>query len=265
MNNDIVSIANKMIESFGNDPFPFIKHLEYFQNNGMIDKYSIAQKWSDITGRSFFDTVIRGSITVQGANYGLNSCPYMSQMNAANMMQGLKHPCDTGIVNADGSINRKKLMEFVKDAFDWSPEHNTFILSQSLMNRFILRNINRDSDKWGINYNLSRMILLPSYPQIAQAEWDEFFNIYTDIKMNAESYVTLKRFLMFYYKPEELYAEILTHKQINFINSFVYVLLVYNARKSRIPNQVGIAIIFINSQSSLLGIPFVQPPSSSPM
>ena len=208
---NITSLFFEIITSFGTiEQFPFIQHLEFFQNDdNLIDKYSISNKWSEISGRNYFDTLIKGSITVTGTNYALKTCPYQYDFNAQTMMSGLKHPCDSGIVSRSGAINEKELLQLVESKFTYSYKNCTFVLTQSSMNENVQKCINRDSDSWGVNYDVLQGIILPSYPIIAQAEWDEFFNIFSDAQeANGELAVTLRRFLMFYYKPTELYASL---------------------------------------------------------
>lgn len=204
---DVVSKTKNIIASFNTSPnaTPFIDHVKFFENNNdLIDIYSISKKWTEISGRFAFDTLIRGSITIQGANYADSKCPYKKLWNSQDIMKALKHPCDTNIVNNDGSINIDNLLSLIEKRFKFSNTLQDYILTQSSMNENIKESIERDNKHTGYNYDLWNLIFLPTYSQVAQAEWDEFFNIFSDYSENGELAVTLDTFLQFYFYPRLL-------------------------------------------------------------
>lgn len=199
-----------ILESFGPvDDKPFLKHLEYFSGKDGITMSSIGDKWSDLSKEHWLKTYTKGWITVKGANYSMGNCPHMCTFDSNTMMCALKHPCDTGIVNKDGSIDRKALKKFIKDSFLYDEKSNSFLLTESKMKSNLGDYVERDSElSTYISWNM------PSYKTVASAEWNDFFLNYTDVyyyddNKEDERAVTLKTFLQFYYVPEVLYKRVL--------------------------------------------------------
>ena len=211
MDLSITKEINDIINSFGKiDDKPFLKHLDYFKDgNGDINVSSIGEQWSALSGEYKIKTYLKGLITVKGANYNMNSCPYMSNFDSDTMMNALKHPCDTGIVNKDGSINMVLLKNFIEHHFVYDYKSNKYILTKKCMKKYLVNCVERDANlPYKINWNM------PSFQTVAQAEWNDFFLNYTDMMVcyddgTCDQSVTLKTFLQFYLVPNVLYNRVL--------------------------------------------------------
>jgi len=211
MDLDITKEINDIIDSFGQiDSKPFLKHLDYFKdNNDDINVSSIGEQWSALSGEYRMKTYLKGLITVKGANYSMNSCPYMSNFDSDTMMNALKHPCDTGIVNKDGSINMVLLKNFIVQHFTYDSETQKYVLIKQCMEEYLIECVDRDINlPYKINWNM------PSFQTVASAEWNDFFLNYTDVIVSDDSSishqaVTLKTFLQFYLVPNVLYNRVL--------------------------------------------------------
>ena len=202
------------------DPCPFLKHVEYFKKDGEITACSIGERWSELSKENGLKTYIKGDITVRGANYNNKECPYKGMFSLTGcpykyiwetdkMMESLKHPCDTGVVNEDGSINIDTLVTFIKTNFKFSDEHKTFVLPKSTMDACLPEFTKRDSDQTtSLSWNL------PDFSTVARFEWDDFYLNYTDLIVtnddgSKQQAVSLDTFLQFYFRPDELYSRTL--------------------------------------------------------
>lgn len=204
---------NELIAQYNTIECPFVGHVDYFKgNDGKITSSSIATKWSELSNEWYLKTYIKGEITMRGANYGAKTCPYKYKFNPDDMMSALKHPCDTGIVNKNGSINIDILKQFIKDNFIFHEENNGFILMKSTMDKYVEKCCLRDKDM-----NLKLGWNVPSCDTVARAEWYDFFLNYTDTLVNCKSHeeqaVTIDTFLKFYFQPKELYNKVLGNKK----------------------------------------------------
>lgn len=187
---------------------PFLKHLDYFKSDGEITKCSIRDKWSALSGENRLKTYIKADITIRGANkfnpdYQNGSCPWKSRFESADMMEILKHPCDTGIVNIDGSINIEILTNFVNEYFE-PLNTDTWILRESVMNEYLRICLERDH-----NLTLKPFYTLPSFETLAKFEWYDFFLNFNDGQIDGTNIVNLETFLQFYFEPDVLYQRIL--------------------------------------------------------
>jgi hypothetical protein len=196
-----------------NDKYPFIKHLNYFRgDDGNITVSSIGEKWSQLSGEYRIKTYAKGHITVKGANYNANLCPYQNSFDSNTMMSALKHNCDSGIVNKDGSINIEILISLIKENFIYHGKSESFILLKSTMNSCLKDFHERDKH---LNNKISWD--LPSFATVATAEWDDFYLNYCDLIVDKDNYddkereqaVTLDTFLQFYFDPKGLYDRVL--------------------------------------------------------
>ncbi len=211
MDLDITTEINNIIESFGQiDDKPFLKHLDYFKDdNDDINITSIGEQWSALSGEYRIKTYLKGLITIKGANYSINSCPYRSNFDSDTMMNALKHPCDTGIVNKDGSINMILLKNFIEHYFVYDFITKQYILTKKCMEKYLVNCVERDINlPYKINWNM------PSFQTVARAEWNDFFLNYTDMMFyfndgTSDQSVTLKTFLQFYFVPNVLYNRVL--------------------------------------------------------
>jgi len=193
------------------DEKPFLRHLDYFKGeNGLISACSISEQQSKLSGESTIKTAIIGKITVSGANnnnpdYVNGTCPWKKKFQSDDMLHNLKHPCDTNIVNRDGSINIDILKDFVKLNFEFDKNIDRFVMKKSTMIDYLSVCKNRDAD-------LEQKITwyLPSFEMLAHGEWSSFFDVYADRKIDGEIAVTLNTFLQFYFEPDVLNQKVLT-------------------------------------------------------
>ena len=198
---------DETIKSFITDnPTPFLSHLDYFKKDGEITACSIGDRWSELSGESGVKTYIKGKITIIGANnnddnYINGTCPYKHSYQSEDMMHVLKHPCDTGIVNNDGSINIETLKKVIMLNFEYDKDINSFSMRESKMNEFLQVCKERDE---GVVSNLP--FYMPPFKTVAKFEWYDFYYNFCDRILNDENAVTLNTFLQFYFKPNVLYG-----------------------------------------------------------
>jgi hypothetical protein len=196
---------------------PFLKHVAYFEdNNGDITRRSIGTNWKNLSKESYAFTFLKGSITISGANAVNESnilkssdkstkcCPFIESFKTEQIMPLLKHTNDTGIVNKDGSINRKVLEDFCVKYFEYSETLKTYILPESSMKKYLAECLERDkllvqSFRW----------YLPSTSVVANAEWNDFYLNFSNCTKDKERAVTLDVFCDFYYAGDKLYANVL--------------------------------------------------------
>lgn len=205
-------IVNKLLEPYlyiGG--FPFLKHLDYFKKDNIITACSIGDRWSELSGENGLKTYVKGQVTIRGANhnnpeYQDGSCPWKHIWGSQDMMCVLKHPCDTGIVNKDGSINIEILKDFIKRNFEWDQDINTFIMRESTIIEYLKICKQRDID---LNLNIKPSMFGPSFATVAVFEWDDFYYNYCDRIINKERAVTVGTLLQFYFEADVLYQRTL--------------------------------------------------------
>jgi hypothetical protein len=186
-------------------PLPFLKHIEYFKGRDGISRESIAKNWSKLTGENqCVVTNLKGSLTIRAANQSsvAQGCPWRSTFKTSEeMMPCLKHACDTGFVNADGSVKTAEIKQFMIENFQSYADQNIWYLKQSTMMTYLVACAQRDSDlpKYGAFY-------VP-WSTVAKAEWEVFFSAFSDFKIDDEPAVRAETFLKFYLQPDVLYAE----------------------------------------------------------
>jgi hypothetical protein len=195
-----------------NNPYPFLEHLDYFKTNGQITTSSIGDHWAELSGESCIITYIKGKITTSGANYANSSyqdgsCPWKKSFQSDEMMSFLKHPCDTGVVNQDGSINLDVLKLVIKACFEWNDSFRGFIMRKSTMKAYVEGCVIRDQDKPAKNH-----WTMPAYETVARNEWLDFFRNFADDEIDDNPIVTLDTFLSFYFQPLVLYNRVLANK-----------------------------------------------------
>lgn len=187
------------------DPFPFLKHVHYFNKPDEITDCSIGERWSELSGESSAITFIKGKITITGANYSNEEyrdgeCPYRRSFNTSDIMKALKHPCDTGIVNGDASLNIDIMKQVIMTNFEYDAEISMFIMKEDTMNEFLKVCKQRDAD---VPQHLP--FYMPSYGTVAYNEWKDFYYNYCDRIVNKKRAVTLHTFLQFYFQGDVLY------------------------------------------------------------
>jgi len=191
--------------------YPFLEHVaEFMGSDGKIDEASIAERWTALTNQNAWLSSIKAKITINGANQVLKhrlkgdakSCPFMARfLSAAHIMPNLKHPCDTGVVNADGSIDANKLKKLMVECFIWDNEKKVWFMPKSSMLKFIAYRGKEDRDV----KPLVEGLLMPSWSTVAQNEWIDAFNVYCDgwtaVKgcNKLEPTISAKRLLQFYF------------------------------------------------------------------
>ena len=196
--------------------FPFNDHVGYFANKetGLIDVPSISCQWSALRGEHWMKTTVKGKITVVAANEALQKktpkCPYHEKFTDKEMMPLLKHPSDTGIVKVDGSINHQCLFFVMKKCAIEDHQNKDWVIPEFKINEYLFECAQRDADA-----EQPGGFFMPSWQTVASAEWNDFFNNFTDRshpvegKKNGRA-VTLETFLQFYYQPKILWDRVLS-------------------------------------------------------
>jgi len=189
---------------------PFLAHIEYFTDHNGITSKSISKQWSHLTGENTIKTRLKGHLTIKAANQSLSAmdakCPYREAFKTSEeLMPCLKHPCDTGIVNSDGSINRESLETMMRATFEFNGDLRQWVLRKSVMDTYLKCCGERD------RYHQGKAPYKISWTTVAQAEWDDFFKTFSDCKVLGESSVTAVTFLRFYFKGDELYSDTISH------------------------------------------------------
>jgi hypothetical protein len=190
-------------------PRSFLKHIEYFKGKNGINRQSIAKNWSKLTGENeCVVTNLKGTLTIRAANQSsvMQGCPWKDTFQTSEeMMPCLKHACDTGFVNADGSIKTNELHQFIIENFNQYVGGPIWYLKQSEMMTYLIACAERDREmpKYGAFY-------VP-WSIVAKAEWEVFFKTFSDLKVDNEPCVTAQTFLNFYLQPDQLYTETLAN------------------------------------------------------
>lgn len=212
MDNAKEIINNYLINNKIDDIKPFLKHLDYFKDdNNLITKCSITDKWSKLSGEYRIKTLVKAHITIDTSNKmnpEYKKCPYnyKYEFESSEMMKILKHPFDTGIVNDDGSINKTNLEEFINKNF--IEKDDEYILLESKMKECLNEFLERDK-----NVEVPVFYTLPSFQTVAKFEWLDFFSIFSNFDVINDRAVTINRFLDFYFNPTKLYNEKLDDKK----------------------------------------------------
>ncbi len=187
-------------------PQPFLKHIDYFRDENGISRQSIAKNWSALTGENqCVVTNLKGSLTIRAANQSVaaQGCPWRSTFKTSEeMMPCLKHACDTGFVNADGSIKTAEMKQFMIENFQpYTLDNGIWYLTQSKMILYLKACAERDREmpQYGAFY-------VP-WSTVAKAEWEVFFSTFSDLLIDEEKAVRAETFLKFYLQPDQLYAE----------------------------------------------------------
>lgn len=213
---------------------PFLKHIKYFEDNDTktINQHSITDQWARLSRESRIKTGVKAKITISQTNASatdmakIKGCPYSYKNNFTTdeIMNYLKHPCDTDFVNSDGSIRVKNLTKFMYKYFELDEHGDTYFLRKSVMESYLRECAVRDKD---IRRRLR--CYLPSFENIAYAEWNEFYLSFTDKYIKGEQAVSVKIFLQFYLDPDALYSQKLLGnlpckkpKKKNRINKLIY-------------------------------------------
>jgi hypothetical protein len=198
---------------------PFLEHIHYFKNEqGLINRTSIATNWCKLSKESYMKTWIKGLITINGANYVHQQkspgCPWKyDYASSAELMPDLKHSRDSGIVNADGSINMEQLENVMLASFKYDPEKKCFYVTKSTITQLLVEWCKRDEDQ-----EAKVKFSMPSWEVVAKAEWDDFFLNYVDdwkyndILCNYEPTVTADTFLQFYFQGKKLYDRVFANE-----------------------------------------------------
>ncbi len=198
-----------------NSPNSFLSHIDYFKGtDGKISASSISKKWTQLTGENSMMTYAKGMAVIQSANSSkeANGCPYRFEFKSSHeIMPCLKHSRDTGIVNKDGSININVLEYVLMTYFEYSAEsqkESKLILSQTKMHDYLEECNNRDK------HLPATGILFVPYKTVSKGEWDSFFVIFGDIKINGDLYITAETFMLFYFDSATLYEKKLKSQSV---------------------------------------------------
>lgn len=189
----------------------FLQHVDYFKEQGKITTTSIANKWSALSGESEWVTTPRGVAVITGANYSdeRKGCPFKFEYNAKELMLCLKHPKDTGIVNADGSINLDIMENMMTEYFKFDADKKRYVMTKESMFDFLKKCDERDKDyKYGAFY--------VTWESVAKNEWDSFFDNFTDFvdEQTNEPTIYAETFLLFYFNSDQLYKTKLDYNKL---------------------------------------------------
>lgn len=182
------------------------------ERTGDITSGTISEHWTAQTGEHWMATKGKGWITVKGTNLSAKhqdpKCPYREALgDSAEVVRLLKHPCDTGCVNADGSINMTNLYLMLENVFEHDQKTDTYFMRLSRMREYLAKCALRDS---GLPAKIHWS--MPSYVAIADGEWKDMFRGYSDGQRDGEDIVSLPRLLKFYFNPKELNDHALAEK-----------------------------------------------------
>lgn len=201
--------VNELLARYNKGGKPFLVHLQEFKGEEGITACSIGQKWTALSGENSIATYGKGRITIAGANesnpeYKSGGCPWKKKYEEEEMMNLLKHACDTGIVNQDGSINIDSLKDLIRLRFSFH-EGVGFCIKKSVMDAHLDACAERDE-------NLAKKMAwyLPGYKFLAQSEWDTAYDIFTDIIVDDERALTIETFFQFYFEPRLLFERTLS-------------------------------------------------------
>jgi hypothetical protein len=217
---------NALIEDYvkNSGQYPFLQHIDYFRNqDGKINKKSIATNWAALSKESYFKTLIKAQITIYGSNYinqqnqpksmtsSLTStCPWKYEYDSsAELMPCLKHTRDSGIVNSDGSIDVEKLKSLMIKIFEYDEKNDYFFATKNSIIEQIQLWYSRDK-----HLEAKASYLMPSWETVTRAEWDDFFLNYVDCwKYDSSTNdfipaITADSFLQFYFSGKTLYKRV---------------------------------------------------------
>ena len=204
-----------IINKYGNiEQTPFLEHLEIFANKDLVSKESITQGLNALSGHSLQNN-IKAGIVMDGANASLEmKCPhkkykYQENITIHNSMSALTHSRDSGVIQSDGSINEDKLLRLLKNC-KYNHMFDTYVLWEKDLLAFMKIRAHEDKNlpssfpfQWSFTF-----LNLVSFETVANGEWADMYNVYTDIKTKkGKRGITLRTLLLFYYKPKILNLE----------------------------------------------------------
>jgi hypothetical protein len=197
-------LIDEYIKKYSTSTNPFLEHIEYFKGTDGISACSISKKLSELTQENRLATIIKGKLTMRAANQSVEAkgCPYRSTFETSkDLMPCLKHPCDSGIINKDGSINIPKLKEIAGTYFDYNMVSDKWFLTKSSIFEYLNVCAARDKElpQYGACY-------IP-WRTVANKEWTDFFFNFHDYEVEQDLAVTLDTFLQFYFNPLTLYKK----------------------------------------------------------
>lgn len=216
---NLINLIHQYVKNSGEKPF--LEHIDYFQNSdGKIDRTSIATNWANLSKETYLKTLVKAEITISGANYVKqkkhSGCPWQYEFgSSAEIMPHLKHSRDSDVVNYDGSINVKKLEQFMLASFEYDNERKCFFVRKSKISELLQKWKERDAH---LEHKVK--FLMPAWETVAKAEWDDFYLNFTDHwefnnKVHKfEPTVTADTFLQFYFQGKKLYDRVLVTKEL---------------------------------------------------
>jgi len=196
---------------------PFLKHIEQFADEGLVTVNSICQRQSKLTGENRIKTYAIGQGIIHQANqnnpqYISNSCPYANGFSSQEILTYLRHPCDTGNINDDGSINIEALKKMVLECFTYDATVSSYVMLESVLENYLKTCVERDL---ALNINIKPHWYLPSFETVSKIEWGAFFNLYSDRIIDSERAVTIRTFLQFYFEPDVLNDKVSADRVLN--------------------------------------------------
>ncbi len=227
----------------GNDGVPFVDHVAMFVGpgaEGKVSEDSIRSAWTMLQPSAFVSWALPGikaRITRQGLEDShqkniARGCPManpavLEQLTAHPRAKEwrpdvamflLKHPVDTGVVRANGSIDADELLRvldsyaFMQTQPDDLRQQQWVIALHSFLHDIIPQAAKRDVDV--TNGNQPKFsVLLGSYETLSRNEWSDAFAVFGDawvlVPMPHDNchYVpamTVDTLLQFYYQPLRL-------------------------------------------------------------
>ena len=203
---------------------PFLKHIMQFCGEKSEITYdSIYKNWKQLTGQNCLLLATKAKITMNGANEVAQvrakragkSCPAWKYnfKDASELMVLLKHSCDTGIINKDGSINIEAL---TKVMISYCELHNgKWLMRKSSMVTHIAKRAEEDKKEAKTNPDIilageSWLNPLPGFELVAKAEWEDEFAYFNDAWIKNkdgtwEPAMTAETFLQFYFESDKLF------------------------------------------------------------
>jgi hypothetical protein len=214
-----------------NIKFPFLAHVQEFAHQtgppeqvNTIDESSIAERWTALTGQGSIVSKIKAKITISGANFVRaylynkpivkddqktkkqkdGGCPYLARFgSAAELMPNLKHPCDSGVVMANGSIHADRLKYMMRKCFQW--DGTRWKMTLSAVTQFIK---DRGQEDKHVEPKITGW--LPSWETVAANEWIDAFGVYCDgweldpVTNKHQPTMSAQRLLQFYFDCKTL-------------------------------------------------------------
>lgn len=195
---------------------PFLDHVRFFDDgHGQVTFESIVEKWDELqTSTAGVVNWAKAQATMQGANAGLQAktpgVSWCSSFSVEEMMELLKHPADTGIVQADGSLKRDVLLAVLEACARYSGEAKDWVVPLDGLTKSVLpKCAARDAKAPAPRFSW----IIPSWSFLAKNEHKDQHDVYADVvypdraqppaKRSKSNAMHIRTYLGFYYLPLE--------------------------------------------------------------